>query len=89
MRADELCATFGVSQSSGSNKAKQIRDTFNMYQLDPEWCLPSLMDENPLTWILQVNGMLVDVRDMPREVQEIAYEKGLIPYIPADQESNE
>jgi hypothetical protein len=24
--------------------------------------------------------------DMPREVQVIAYEKGMIPYIPADQE---
>ena len=30
--------------------------------------------------------MLVDMRDMPREVQVIAYEKGMIPYIPADQE---
>jgi hypothetical protein len=32
----------------------------------------------------QVNGVLVDLRMMPREVQEIAFEKGLIPYIPAD-----
>jgi len=30
--------------------------------------------------------MLVDIRTMPREVQVIAYEKGMIPYIPADQE---
>ena len=35
-------------------------------------------------WMLQVNGMLVDVRFMPREVQEIAYQKGLIPFIPVD-----
>ena len=34
----------------------------------------------------EVNGLLVDVREMPREVQVIAYEKGMIPYIPADQE---
>lgn len=34
--------------------------------------------------MLQVNGMLVDVRFMPREVQEIAYQKGLIPFIPVD-----
>jgi hypothetical protein len=33
----------------------------------------------------QVNGILVDLRDMPREVQEIAFEKGMIPYIPGDQ----
>jgi hypothetical protein len=84
MRADELCAVFGVSQSSGANKAKLIRDMLNMYQLDPNWCLPSRVDENPLIWILQVNGMMVDIRHMPREVQEIAYKKGLIPYIPAD-----
>ena len=31
------------------------------------------------------NGMLVDIREMPRDVQVIAYEKGMIPYIPADQ----
>jgi len=84
MRADELCALFGVSQSSGANKAKLIRDMLKMYQLDPNWCLPSRVDENPLIWILQVNGMMVDIRHMPREVQEIAYKKGLIPYIPAD-----
>jgi hypothetical protein len=84
MRADELCAACGVSQSSGANKAKLIREIFKMYQLDPNWCLPSLVDESPMVWILQVNGMMVDVRHMPREVQEIAYKKGLIPYIPAD-----
>ena len=84
MRADELCALFGVSQSSGANKAKLIRDILKIYQLDPNWCLPSRVDENPLIWIMQVNGMMVDIRHMPREVQEIAYKKGLIPYIPAD-----
>ena len=84
MRADELCAAFGVSQSSGSNKAKLIRDMFGMFQFDPRWCLPSLVNDNPMVWILQVNGLMVDIRHTPREVQEIAYQKGLIPYIPAD-----
>ena len=27
---------------------------------------------------------MVDIRSMPREAQIVAYEKGLIPYIPAD-----
>ncbi len=57
---------------------------FKMSQMDPEWTLPSLLEENPLVWLLEVNGMIVDVRYMPREVQELAYKKGLIPYIPAD-----
>jgi hypothetical protein len=93
MRADALCAAYGVSQSSGANKARLIRETlaparsagvFGMYQFDPAWCLPSLVDQNPMVWMLQVNGLMVDVRYMPRDVQEIAFQKGLIPYIPAD-----
>ena len=38
-----------------------------------------------LPWTLKlVNGFIMDVRDAPREVQEAAFEKGLIPYIPAE-----
>ena len=47
----------------------------------------SRMEDNPLVWMAEVNGFLVDLRHAPREVQEIAYEQGLIPYIPADQGS--
>lgn len=84
MRTDELCTAFGVSKSSGENKAKLIRDLMKMYPLDPNWCLPGNVEQNPLIWTLKVNGMLVDARHMSRELQVIAYEKGLIPYIPAD-----
>ena len=82
LRADELCALFGVSPSSASNKARQIRDLFKMMPLDPHWCRPSQMDDNPMAWMVMVNGLIVDVRMMPLEVQEEAYRKGLIPYLP-------
>ena len=82
LRADELCALFGVSPSTASAKAKQIRDLFKMIPLDPRWCRPSQMDSNPMAWMVMVNGMIVDVRMMPAEVQEEAYRKGLIPYVP-------
>jgi hypothetical protein len=32
-------------------------------------------DDN-LVWILSVNGMMVDIRDMPREAQVVAFEQG-------------
>lgn len=84
--ADELCGAFGVSKSSGANKAKQIRDLFGMSQFDPDWCLPSKIDSNFRVWTLQLDGLIVDARYLPREIQEIAYAKGLIPYIPGDPE---
>ncbi|OQA18189.1 MAG: hypothetical protein BWY63_02127 [Chloroflexi bacterium ADurb.Bin360] len=83
---DELCGAFGVSKSSGANKAKQIRDLFGMSQFDPDWCLPSKIDSNFRVWTLQLDGLIVDARYLPREIQEIAYAKGLIPYIPGDPE---
>jgi hypothetical protein len=87
MRTGELCAAFGVSQSSSSNKARVIRETFGMGYFEPHWCLHSLIDQNPLVWMLEVNGLLLDVRTMSRDVQEMAYQKGLIPYIPADRQA--
>ena len=85
MRASELCAGFGVSQSTGSAKAKAVRDALGMGQMDPQWYRPSKMEDNPLAWMIMVDGFVVDVRRMSRAVQEIAYEKGLIPYIPGEQ----
>ena len=82
MSAAELCAGFGVSKSTGSAKAKVVRDVLGMRQMDPQWYRPSKMEDNPLAWMIMVNGFIVDVRHMPRDLQEIAYEKGLIPYLP-------
>jgi Domain of unknown function (DUF6398) len=86
MTTAELCARFGVGQSTTSAKARLISQALDISRLDPECSLPSLLDQNPLVWMAEVNGMLVDLRDMPREVQEIAFARGMIPYIPADRE---
>jgi len=75
---------FGISPSTGAAKLKEIRTMFRMCQFDPKWTLPSKMDDNPLVWMLEINGFPMDIRYSPREVQEMAFAKGLIPYIPAD-----
>jgi Domain of unknown function (DUF6398) len=80
----ELCAAFEVGESTVHAKAREIEKTLGTQPLDPRWTLPSLAEKNPLVWMAEVNGLVVDLRDMPREVQEIAFEDGLIPYIPAD-----
>jgi hypothetical protein len=82
--AKELYKKFDVGESTGSAKSKDVRTMLGMYQLDPNWSLPSRLQSNPLVWMLSVNGMMVDVRSMPREVQEIAFEKGYIPFMPDD-----
>jgi hypothetical protein len=86
MTMAELCAAMGVSPSNASAKSRAVIAALGTSRMDPRWMLRSFTDRNPLIWMAEVNGLLVDLREMPREVQEIAYEKGLIPYIPADQE---
>jgi hypothetical protein len=74
---------FGVAESTGQNKSRQIREAFGMGPMSPAWTLPSRLADNPLVWMLEVNGLTIDIRHAPAELQRLAYEKGLIPFIPA------
>lgn len=82
LSAGDLCDAFGVSKSTGAAKSKAVRDALGMFQMDPNWGLPSKLADNPMAWLIEVNGIAVDARALPLELQEIAYAKGMIPYIP-------
>ena len=125
MTAKELSENLGVAASTMLAKRRIIERALDVGQFHPEYTLSSLMAQNPLVWMLEVDGIVirsgtkltadvleattrlraivragvgvdnVDVpaasrrgiivmRTAPRELQEIAYEEGLIPYIPDD-----
>ena len=73
---------FGVAESTGQGKSKLIRTMLKIRSMDPAWTLPSRIDQNPVAWTIEVNGLVVDARYLKREVQEEALRQGLIPYIP-------
>jgi hypothetical protein len=82
MSAGDLCALFGVAKSTGSAKSREIQDMLDITLLDPRWCPPSKLADNPMAWMIQVNGLIVDARYAPRQIQEEAFRLGLIPYVP-------
>lgn len=82
LSAADLCQVFGISKSTGAAKSKAARDALGTYQMDPNWTLPSRVNDNLMAWMVEVDGLVVDARALPPKLQEIAYEKGLIPYIP-------
>ena len=84
LSADELADAIGRAKSTLSSKAREIMDMLRITIMDPDWVLPSQVADNPMAWMISVNGMRVDARSLPREIQEIAYEKGLIPYVPGE-----
>ena len=86
MRADELCAWFGLSKSTGGNRSTQIKRILKIGMMDPHWTLPSRMENNFMAWTVTLNGFIVDARRLPRSLQEEAYRKGLIPYLPPEKD---
>ena len=84
MKMSDIDGRIGVSEATGSAKATAIRKLVKVRPFDPEWTLPSRMEDNPLAWMIQVNGLIVDARQLPGEIQVEAFRKGLIPYIPGD-----
>lgn len=78
----DLADAFGVSKSNAASKSKQIRDWLKISYFSHQWTLPSRLDDSPVAWVISYNGFMVDARDLPRDIQEIAYQKGFIPFVP-------
>jgi Domain of unknown function (DUF6398) len=81
--ADDLSAAFGVAKSTLSNKAKQVRDLTNMSWGTPEFLREDMVETSPMIWFIEVDGLIMDARELPPPIQAQAFELGVIPYIPA------
>jgi hypothetical protein len=82
MSMGDLCARFGIAASTGASKAKTVRGLLGMRQWDHRWILPSRWEATGPVWLVEVDGLAVEARQLPRQLQQIAFEKGLIPYVP-------
>lgn len=90
MTATDLCAHFNLTASTGRNKAKQVHNAIGMHSYDFRWALPETIEAaGSLFWLIEYNGLAVDARDLPRDVQEAAFEHGVIPYVHADKGKTE
>lgn len=82
MKLTAIDKAFGVGESTGQGKSMLIRKMLKIRSMDPTWLLRSHLDQNPMAWVIEVNGFLLDARFLKREIQEEALRKGLIPHIP-------
>ena len=82
LTAADLAQVFGVSKSTVAAKASAIHRLFRISLFDPRWTLPSRIPDNPLTWLVEIDGFIVDARDLPLTLQHAAVRQGAIPYLP-------
>jgi Domain of unknown function (DUF6398) len=80
LSADRLSELLGVPKSTMAAKAKRIRDALGLEACaDVEFCRRELLADHPLAWLVQVDGIIVDARQLPAELQAEARQRGLIP----------
>jgi len=81
--APQIYAHFGVSAGTGQSHSRKVRDLLRIAPFSSRWTLPSMLDDAPLVWMVELDGFIVDARSLPLEIQMQACAKGLIPYVPA------
>ncbi|MBQ9065483.1 MAG: hypothetical protein IJ123_08560 [Blautia sp.] len=83
MNAEELVEPLGLAKSTAANKAAEIRKLLKIDHFNAEWVLASDVEKNPMLWYVEINGLLVDARRLPLEIQVECARRGLIPYVPS------
>jgi hypothetical protein len=79
LTAKELAERLGVVQTTMASKAGLINRTLDIGIFEPELTRLAMLEQHPMAWIVEVDGLLVDARALPTELQDEARRLGLIP----------
>jgi hypothetical protein len=66
-----------------ANKAALIAKTLNLGIYEPDLTRLAMLEQHPLTWMVMVDGFIVDARTLPPEIQDEARRRGVIPDLEA------
>jgi Domain of unknown function (DUF6398) len=66
---DQISDCFGTKTSTVSNKAREIRDMFNMSYYSPEFSTQRMTENNPLNNMVMVDGFIVPISTLPEDIQ--------------------
>ncbi|MFH1127291.1 MAG: DUF6398 domain-containing protein [archaeon] len=73
--AEDLCDYFGASTSAVTGKSKSIRDMFRMGYWDRDFSTRRMKEKDPYANMVSINGLIVDIRMLPPELQEMMQKK--------------
>jgi hypothetical protein len=77
-----LATLCGVTLRTIHKKAEQIQTWIDKHSEGDRWKLPRLHHDDPLPWLIHINGLMIDARYMPISIQQDAIRQGLIPSRP-------
>ena len=71
MSAEQIGEYCDTKISTVSNKARQIKDMFNMWHFSPEFSTQRMMENNPFNKMVMVDGFIVPLDSIPEDLQEL------------------
>ena len=79
LTAKQLAERLDVVQTTMANKAGLINRTLGIGIFEPELTRIAILEQHPMAWIVEIDGLLIDARTLPPEIQDEARRRGLIP----------
>ncbi len=79
MTVDQISHGIGVPKSTLANKAALICKVLGITRLTYDYHRRDMLARDPLPWMIEVNGLLMDARRAPPEVQAELRRRGIIP----------
>jgi len=76
--AGDIPKYFGVSQSTIGQKAKSIRDMFDLYYWHPEFSTQRMRDDDPHRGRVMIDGFIVPIGMLTPDVQEELRRRGIV-----------
>jgi hypothetical protein len=83
LSADRLAECVGVVKTTMANKAALIAKTLDLGLYEPALTRMAMLEQHPLSWMVMINGFIVDARTLPEEIQDEARRLGVIPDLQA------
>jgi hypothetical protein len=74
MTAEQISEYFGTKTSTVSNKAREIKDMFDMWHFSPEFSIQRITESNPFNQMVMVDGFIVPIDTLPDDLQQMIRE---------------
>ncbi len=68
---DQICEYFGTKNSTVSNKAREIKEMFDIWHFSPEFSTTRMMESNPFNKMVMVDGLIVSIDTLPDDLQQL------------------
>ncbi len=74
MTVEQINKYFGTKSSTVSNKARQIRDMFDLWHYSPEFSTQRMIKDNPFNNLVMVDGFIAPLDSLPADLQKMVRE---------------